>query len=69
MLACILVFQFGGCDPTVRETFLDAFETAVVSIFTGLIQALFQIVQNIPTDTGSGGQTPAAVIAPLLHLS
>jgi hypothetical protein len=59
-----MVFQFGGCDPIIRETFLDAFETAAVAIITGLIQALFQIVQDLPQDGASGQAASVVFVAP-----
>ena len=45
LLTGAVVFQSGGCDPTIRDTVFAGIQSATVGLFTTFINALFLAIQ------------------------
>ena len=45
LLTGAVVFQSGGCDPTIRDTVFAGIQSATVGLFTTFLNALFLALQ------------------------
>ncbi len=60
LLTGAVVFQSGGCDPTIRDTVFAGIQSATVGLFTTFINALFLAIQ--PNQAVASAQDAAQVL-------